>query len=193
MRRISLRLYVTLDGISEFPEYPGSGEAPTDEPDELATEMWTKSWENIDTLLFDRETYEQWAEFWPISQRPPEEHGWYRQMSEFAERAEKVVFSDTLKEPVWRNTRVLSGDLAAAVATLRSESGKEMALVGSTRLAQQFMRLHLLDEYFLAVFPVVLGRGPSLFGALERQETLELLEVKRCRFGELFLHYRSLR
>lgn len=67
-RRIMLSMYMTLDGYNEFPSYPGS-EPPASEPDLVAHAMWIERWGSIDTLLYDRETYEQWADFWPISKR----------------------------------------------------------------------------------------------------------------------------
>ena len=91
---MSLQMYVTLDGFNEFPTYPGSGDPPASESRRVAEEMWTKLWASIDTLLFERETYDQWADFWPTSKRTAGEHPWYRQMSEFAEKARKVVISD---------------------------------------------------------------------------------------------------
>ncbi len=55
------------------------------------------------------------------------------------------------------------------------------------------MRRGLIDDYFFAVFPVILGKGPPLFGDLEVQQTLQLAEVKHFKHGELFLHYTTLR
>jgi hypothetical protein len=72
-RTITLSLYMTLDGYNEFPSYPGS-EPQASEPDLVADAMWVQRWGSIDTLLFDRETYEQWADFWPTSKRTSEEH-----------------------------------------------------------------------------------------------------------------------
>lgn len=76
----------------EFPEYPGSGDPPDGEEDPVAIEMWVKNWGTTDTLLFGRKTYEQWADFWPLSKRNPSEQPFYHQMSKFGEGAQKVVF-----------------------------------------------------------------------------------------------------
>lgn len=190
MRRVTLQMYVTLDGYNEFPEYPGSGDPPRDEVDPVSTEMWVNNWPSTDTLLFDREYYEQWAEFWPASKRTDEEHPWYREMSAFTDMAQKVVFSESTEPVSWANSRLVGGDLGEGVARLRREPGKNMALVGSPALVQEFVQRGLIDDYFLAVFPVVLGKGRRLFGTSEHQQTLELLEAKSFPHGELFLHYR---
>ncbi|EQD44540.1 bifunctional deaminase-reductase domain-containing protein, partial [mine drainage metagenome] len=127
-RRITMSLYMTLDGYNEFPSYPGS-EPQASEPDSVADAMWVQRWGTIDTLLFDRETYEQWADFWPTSKRTSDEHPWFRRMSEFAEKAQKVVLSDRAGPTAWANSRTLDGDVGAAVARLRSEPGRDMVVV----------------------------------------------------------------
>jgi dihydrofolate reductase len=127
-RRTMLSLYMTLDGYNEFPSYPGS-EPRASEPDLVADAMWIPRWGSIDTLLFDQETYDQWADFWPTSKRTSEEHPWFQQMSNFAERAQKVVFSNSAVRTSWANSRVLEGVVPAALARLRSEPGKNMVVV----------------------------------------------------------------
>jgi dihydrofolate reductase len=192
MRKVTLQMYLTLDGFAEFPEYPGSGDTPPGEEDPSA-EMWVKNWPSTDTLLFGRTTYEQWADFWPASKRAAEETPFYHEMSRFVDSAQKVVFSNTIRETTWPNSRIMRGDVAAAVAQLRKEPGKNMAVVGGTCFAHQLMRENLIDEYFLTVFPVILGRGPQLYGRLPAQQTLGLVSSKSYPHGELFLHYRVLR
>lgn len=192
MRRITLQMYITLDGINEFPEYPGSGDPPIGEEDPISKEMWVKNWESTDTLLFDEETYGQWVDFWPSSKRRKTEDQFYHEMSQFAEKAQKVVFSDKLKEAPWVNSRILKGDIKSGIDQLRREHGKNMALVAPV-LAQQFMRLGLIDDYFLTFFPVILGKGQRLFDELERQQTLKLVEAKHFKHGEVFVHYQTIR
>jgi dihydrofolate reductase len=191
MRNLSLRLYLTLDGYAEFPVYPGSDHPTNEEPELVANEMWVKDWDSLDTLLFDAETYGQWADFWPAARRTPGEHPWIGQMSRFAESVQKVVLTDSPASLPWRNSRAMSGDVGAAVARLKSEPGKGIACVGGTGLAHELIRGGLIDEYFFAVFPVILGKGRSLFGPLDAQRTLELVDTKRFEYGEIFLHYRA--
>ncbi len=193
MRRVTMQMYITLDGYNEFPEYPGSGDPPANEVDPISAEMWTKKWGSTDTLLFDQEYYDQWADFWPESKRSEGEHPWYRQMSQFTDRAQKVVFSDGIKELPWGNSRILAGDVGTALARLKDEPGKNMALVGSPALCQEFMRRGLVDDYYLAVFPVILGKGRQLFGPLPSQQTLELVDAQTFPHGELVVHYRTRR
>jgi dihydrofolate reductase len=192
LRRVALNMYITLDGFNDFPDYPGSGDPPNNEEGGASEEMWVKNWDSTDTLLFDEETYEQWMDFWPLSKRTEAEHPFYHQMSRFTEKAQKVVFSDTAKDSLWANTRFLSNNISMEVAKLRSEQGKNMAIV-APKLAQKCMTIGLIDDYFFLFFPVILGKGQRLFEGLEKQQTLKLVDEKHYKHGEVFLHYETLR
>ncbi len=182
-------MYLTLDGYNEFPNYPGS-EPSANEPDLIAEEMWIKRWDSIDALLFDPLTYEQWSDFWPIAKRTAQEHPWFRQMSEFAERVQKVVLSESPRPTAWAHTRFMPGNVGELVQELKNEPGGTMAVV-APQLGMELVRRDLIDDYFLAVMPVVLGTGHRFYEELEHQRTLRLIEVKSFNAGELFLHYQA--
>lgn len=188
-RTVSLLMYMTLDGYCEFPSYPGSEPAAT-EPDLVAEEMWVKRWASIDTLLFDGVTYEQWAEFWPVAKRTAGEHPWFRQMSEFAERVQKVVLAKAPPSVSWARSRFLPGDVGESVQKLKREPGSTIAVVAPS-VAMELTRRGLVDDYFFAVMPVILGKGNRFFQELETQRTLRLVEVKSFKAGELVLHYQA--
>jgi dihydrofolate reductase len=108
-------------------------------------------------------------------------------MSEFAEKAQQVVISDSVGGTMWANSRVLEGDVAEAVARLRREPGKNMVLV-APELGRELMRRGMVDDYLLAAMPVIFGKGHPFFGLPDGQQTLRLVEVKHFKAGELFLH-----
>ncbi len=193
MRAVSLHMYMTLDGRAEFPEYPGSGDPPDGAPDPVSTEMWLQHLDALDTVLLGRHAYERWAEFWPRAKRTPGEHPFYHEFSRFLDRAEKVVFSETLREAPWENSRIVRGDPGREIHRLKRARGRGIAVGGGPRFAQALVARGLVDEYYLTVFPVVLGRGSPMFGPMEGQQTLELLSAKSYRWGELVLHYRTAR
>lgn len=184
-------MYLTLDGYNEFPSYPGS-DIPVNEPELIAEEMWVKRWGAIDTLLFDLQTYSEWSDFWPIANRTADEHPWFRQMSDFAERVQKVVLAESPGPTSWARTRFIPGDPGGTVERLKNETGGTMAVV-APRLGMELTRRGLIDDYFFAVMPVILGKGRRFFEELEHQQTLRLVEVKHFKAGELFLHYQAVR
>src|SRR5688572_9713524 len=78
-------------------------------------------------LLFGRVTYEMMASFWPT----PAAKQSLPVVAEGMNNMPKVVFSRTLKKASWKNTRLVKGDLAAEVRTMKREPGPDMAILGS--------------------------------------------------------------
>jgi dihydrofolate reductase len=135
------------------------------------------------SLVLGRRTYEDFAEVWPNQKDNP--------YSEALNRAEKLVASTTLKEPLpWQNSRVLDGDAVDAVANLKQEDGKGLGILGSGDLVRSLVRRDLIDEYVLLIHPLVLGSGQRLFpdGAIAR---LELIDTVTTTTGVLIGTYRS--
>jgi len=85
----------------------------------------------------------------------------------------KVVFSSTLTDPAWADTRIVSGDLATEIAKLKAEDGEPLLLHGGASLARALAGLGLIDEYRLYVHPVALGDGLPLFGERVRLNLIE--------------------
>jgi dihydrofolate reductase len=108
------------------------------------------------SLLFGRRTYEDFYSVWPARKDSP--------FTPFLDNIRKYVASTTLKEPLpWRNSTLLEGDVAGAVARLRNEPEKDILILGSGVLVQSLMRQNLIDVYVLLIHPLVLGSGRRLF------------------------------
>ena len=111
---------------------------------------------NVGGLLVGRRTYEDFYAVWPKRTDSP--------YSAWMDNITKYVASRTLKEPLpWKNSVLLKGDAAEAVARLRKEPGKDLVMMGSGELVQSLMRRNLVDEYVLLIHPLVLGTGRRLF------------------------------
>jgi dihydrofolate reductase len=73
------------------------------------------------------------------------------------------VVSNTLTEPEWQNTTVISGDAVEGVSKLREETEGTIIVAGSGTLVRGLLAADLVDELRLMVFPTILGRGQRLF------------------------------
>lgn len=104
----------------------------------------------------------------------------------------KLVFSSTLEEPlVWRNTRLVRGDIAEEITTLKSENGDPLRSFGSLTLVKRMMQLGLVDRLRLMVFPLTLGdigREPIYAGY--PQTGLELIHTQVLDSRLVLLEYR---
>ncbi len=106
----------------------------------------------------------------------------------FTDRTPHVVLSRTLNSVAWKTTRIVRE--VADIAALKQQPGKAIHAVGGASLVSTLMNEGLVDQVWLTVHPVVLGKGKPLFKDVERRQGLELLETKRLAGGRVNLTYR---
>ncbi len=105
-------------------------------------------------LLLGRKTFEVFAAYWP--QHEGEGAG--------INKATKFVASNTLTTHTWRQTVFLNGDVPGKIKELKQQDGPELQVHGSSMLIETLLEHNLVDEFWLKIFPVTLGRGKRLFG-----------------------------
>jgi dihydrofolate reductase len=199
MRKVVSMMFMTLDGFAEFPDY---GDDPIAKNPNEGPPMWESAPDSIDTLLLGRKTYQLWADFWPRRKDDPEATKFEKEFSRFADRAEKVVFSNTLQSADWPTSRIVRGDLSQEIARLKSGPGKNMVVAGP-RLLQAFLERELVDDLYITMLPSIIGSGKLLFrvasdpdhaadvvplGAPGRHD-FTLIEARPLKDKTLLLHY----
>jgi dihydrofolate reductase len=133
-------------------------------------------------LLFGRRTYEDFAGFWPKQQDNP--------FTDVLDNTQKFVASRTLAEPLpWRNSTLLEGDAADAVAELKERPGDDLVVLGSGRLVQSLMRRALVDELVLLIHPLVLGSGRRLLADGDPEASLRLVDARTTPTGVVIARY----
>lgn len=174
MSKVIAAEYLTLDGVMENPAWT----APyfNDELGEFQAELMSAS----DALLLGRVTYEAFAAAWPTM---PDAPGAARMNS-----LPKYVASRTLQTAEW-NAQIIAGDVAAEVARLKREPGQNLLIYGSSQLVEYLRQHHLIDEYRLMVFPVVLGSGKRLFRPGSGLTDMKLVSSHTTSTGVLVLTY----
>jgi len=101
----------------------------------------------------------------------------------------KLVFSSSLEPATDR--RIISGDLAAQLATLKAGDGGDIILsCGPRTLAPLAATPGLIDEYLVAIHPAVIAAGPGMFEGLDVDLALELVESRTFEAGAVALRYR---
>lgn len=183
MGRIVVTEFVSLDGVMEDPggaeKYEHGGWTMPYWNDEIGKFKFDELMAS-EGMLLGRVTYEGFAAAWPSM------------TDVFADRMNslpKYVVSSTLDTLSWNNARRLEGDLATAVATLRQQPGGDILVAGSASVAQQLLRLGLVDELRLVVYPIVLGGGKRLYGE-DSYAKLELVENRTTPTGAVLMVYR---
>jgi dihydrofolate reductase len=95
----------------------------------------------------------------------------------------EYVVSNTLTDPQWADTTVLSGDVAAAIAELKAKPGGELQVHGSGNLVRGLLDNQLVDEIILLTYPAVIGQGTRLFAATGPDVALDLVESRSTANG----------
>jgi dihydrofolate reductase len=137
-------------------------------------------------LLFGRVTYEMMSGYWPSAMAKQNDPV----MAEGMNKAEKIVFSKTLKKAEWNNTKVAT-NLLEEVMKIKMSSSKDITILGSGSIVTQLADAGLIDEYQLMIDPVAIGGGTSIFKGLENPLELKLVESKVFKSGVVLLKYKK--
>jgi dihydrofolate reductase len=201
MSTIVVQAFITLDGVVQAgggPDEDREGgfehggwtmeyDAQMDKLDEGGKIV--EEWESrTEALLLGRRTYEIFAGSWGVWDENAE--GLQGELTRRYNRIPKYVASRTLTELGWQNSQLLGPDVPAAAAKLRAEPGGEIRVWGSTVLIRTLAEHDLVDEYRLAVYPLVLGTGKKLFSDGFALTRLTLAETRALRSGVLVNTYR---
>jgi len=130
-------------------------------------------YKRADAFLFGRRTYDFFAGSWGTWDDPGDSPIWTA-----LNTRPKYVASNTLTEPPWSNTIVLSGDLAAAIGELKAKPTGELQVHGSGALTRWLLENDLVDEMNLLIVPVVVGQGTRLFPATGPDIALDLVDSR---------------
>jgi dihydrofolate reductase len=137
------------------------------------------------TLLFGRVTYELMIRYWPTSMAKQQNPA----VADGMNSAPKIVFSRTLKEATWQNTKLLKDDLPGEIHKLKQQSGKGMCILGSGTIVTQLAEARLIDELQIVVGPIALGKGKTPFETLKQRLPLKLLKTRSFTNGNVIHYY----
>jgi dihydrofolate reductase len=184
---------VSVDGVMQGLGGPGEdrrdgfergGWAPPLFDEEAATYLGG-IYQRTDAFLFGRRTYEIFAGSWGTWEDPGDSPIWTALNTK-----PKYVASNTLTDPKWADTTVLSGDLEAAIGKLKARPAGELQVHGSGSLVRWLFNNQLVDEMILLTYPVVVGQGKRLFSDAGPDTALELVDSRSTPGGVTIQVYR---
>ncbi len=184
MRKLSVSTLVSLDGVIQDPG--GFGETaqggwanPYFDAEAVADSL--AHMQAADYFLIGRVTYELLRKTWENVKGNP----YMDRMNEIP----KLVATSTLTGSLPWNATAVNGDVAAEIARIKREPGGDIEVYGSPTLVQTLMRENLVDEFRVAVHPVVLGSGKLLFPQDGVPATLRLTDTKTAGSGVVRMTY----
>jgi dihydrofolate reductase len=145
----------------------------------------TQTYQRADAFLFGRKTYELFAGYWGAIEEMRA-----HPIGVALNETPKYVASNTLSDPQWADTTVLSGDLAAAIGELKAKPAGELQVHGSGALIRWLLENDLVDEITLLIVPVVLGQGTRLFPDAGPDIALDLVDSRADSKGVTIQVYR---
>ena len=182
MRKLIAAINMTLDGFFDHTAMIA---------DEEIHQHYNELLSNADTLIYGRITYQLMESYWPSVVKSPTGN---KPMDEFAvliDNISKIVFSRTLKNVDWKNTKLKKEIIKEEVLELKQSrnGGSKNILVGSPSLIVALTQLDLIDEYQLSVQPTIVGTGLPLFKNIRDRVNLKLIKTKTFGCGAIFLNY----
>ncbi len=175
MRKVILSMMVSVDGFIS-----------SDDPEEY-WHNWNEEMsaymmdflETVDIFIYGRKSYEEMLQYWPARN-----DGFAKIMN----NTPKLVFSNTLTTAGW-NATVKTGKEILEIKELKQQEGKNMVLFAGADLAHSFIKYQLIDEFRLIVNPLALGRGKPLFGKMDGNLYLRLIDATVFGCGNILLVY----
>ena len=160
MRKIVVLSFITLDGVMQAPGGPkedtsggfkyGGWTAPYN--DEVSGKVMQKQMKSAD-LLLGRKTFEIFESFWPD----------HADFWPGINGVTKYVLSNTIKNSEWENSVFLKN--LADIKNLKNSKGSDIQVHGSGELIQLLLKNDLVDELWLKIFPLTLGKAKKLFAS----------------------------
>jgi dihydrofolate reductase len=192
MMKLTTTTQVSVDGVMQGPGGPDENRSGGFERggwamglfDNEAMTFVNQVYQRADAFLFGRWTYELFAGYWGV--REDLENPIVGALN----TRPKYVASNTLTDPQWADTTVLSGDVAAAIGELKAKPGGELQVHGSGALTRWLLENDLVDEINLLIVPVVVGQGTRLFPDTGRDMALDLVESRAFPKGTTLQVYR---
>jgi len=136
-------------------------------------------------LLFGRVTYDLMYSFWPTQQAKE----MFPVVAERMNNGPKIVFSRRMESASWNNTRLVKGELVPEILKMKQETGPPLVILGSGSIVAQLAEAGLIDEYQIALVPVVLGKGRTMFEGIREKLALNLVKSRVFDNGAVFLRY----
>jgi dihydrofolate reductase len=186
MRRLSVFNHVTLDGYFTGTNGDFSW-AHRDQNDQEWNDFVAGNASGGGTLLLGRITYELMASYWPTPMALQND----RVVAEHINNLRKVVFSRTLDQVSWSNTKLVKGDLVEEVRKMKEEPGEGIVILGSGTLVSQLSQAGLIDAYQIVINPIALGRGRTLFEGIAERLSLKLIQSRTFGNGNVLLDYET--
>ena len=162
MRKIITTTFVTMDGVMQAPGGPEEDPSNGFEWggwtfnywDELMGSSMNEFMSQPFDLLLGRRTYEIFAAHWPYIKNDP--------VADSFNSTTKYVVSHNKIDLTWKNSSLVTGNVAGELNKLKRGNGNDLWVHGSGNLIQTLLKNELVDKMYMWIFPLTIGKGKKL-------------------------------
>lgn len=174
-----MKMSLSADGFVGGPNGENDWIFRSSDPESRAWAVET-SWK-AGLIIMGSNSFRAMAPYWPTATGP-----FAAPMNEipkavFTQKGFKGAESPPSASPAeasWAEARVFDGDLAEGIIQLKQEPGKPIMALGGAGFMRSLIATGLIDEYHLAIHPVVLGTGLPIFTDLSKPLDLKLVAAR---------------
>ena len=175
MRKLTGAVFVSIDGVMQAPGGPEEDLSGGFRQGGWVQPFWEEQMGPFEgvimgeyDLLLAKRTYDIFSAYWPYNRDDP--------IGAKFQRINKYVLTHSDEPLSWDNSYKLSGDTAEAIAELKKTDGRDLLIQGSSNLYAPLLSARLIDRLMLITFPILLGRGKSIFDEAVKPGALKLVD-----------------
>lgn len=185
MRKIVSSIIMSLDNFVA----DSNGGLGMFKVDEEFFDMSAALSENADAALYGKGTYSIMQAYWPTAADAPDASAHDKQHSKWYKNAKKYVLSTTMKDSEAPNATIIKENVIEELKKLKKQEGKKIQIFGSPGVVRSLIQEDVIDEYWIFIYPVIIGNGMPLFKDIKQQIDLTLVSSKILKSGAAALHY----
>lgn len=185
MRKIVSSIIMSLDGFTANTV----GDLSMFKVDEEFFAMSEAFTDAADAALYGKGTYAIMQSYWPTAADQPGASTHDKQHSLWYNHVNKYVLSTTLKNSDAPNTTIIRENVVEELKKIKEQEGKNIQIFGSPGVVRSLTQEGLIDEYWIFVYPVIIGNGIPLFKDIKQQINFTLVSSKVLKSGAVALHY----
>jgi len=189
MRKLKLQMQLSVDGFCGGPN--GELDRMTWDWDDELKNYVSDLTNSFDTILLGRKMTDGFVSHWTnIVENQPDSPE-YKSAKIFVDTP-KIVFTKSLNESKWANTKLAKSDVKDEVKALKEKNGKDIIVYGGAEFVSSLVKNNLIDEYYLFINPAVIGKGLTIFNEVKSIFKLKLVESRSYECGIVLNKYANI-
>jgi len=189
MPKIISSTIISLDGYAA----DTNGDISFFDVDEKFFDISKMLTDEADTAIYGRKTFEMMDAYWPDAADQPDAEKHENEHTSWYKQAQKIVISSQKQESRVGNTITIGENIKQKIEEIKSKTDKNLIIFGSPSIVDLFTSLDLIDEYWIFIFPIILGDGVPIFQIKKHLSKLELIDTIKFDNGSIGLNYKVLR